>query len=298
VKTKKGYLTIPDKQERFPTSGNDTTCAIIYDAVYKCIIRLKGIYMTLQRMSHTDTMRLVRVLCLIMLVYGLLLSPGYAEKIIFEDGKGVQTGTVIEEDEKTVTIRFPVKSIKSIVRGQEEAATLEKNPYLKSASPIDDQLQERLDQVQKRIERLEKNLEDDKKADSLPIPVTSINKSSHEQLLKEEMGQVEGIILWKKKPLVNGSVKTVLEKYTGFSMASLKKMFSGDTEKLSDQIIFETKTDSRGRYIFEKVPPGLYRLYWMPDNETGWVHRMREKPDFEVIAGNLTMQNIPGGKKK
>ncbi len=29
------FFTIPDKQERFPTSGNDTTCAIIYDAVYK-----------------------------------------------------------------------------------------------------------------------------------------------------------------------------------------------------------------------------------------------------------------------
>ncbi len=252
----------------------------------------------MQRMSHTDTIRFIRCLCLIILVSGLLLSPGYAEKIIFKDEKGVQTGTVLEEDEKTVTIRFPMKSIKSIVKGQEETATVEKDRYLKSASPVDAQLQERLEQIQKRIERLEKNLEDGTKGGCSLIPDTSINKPSHEQLLKEEMGQVEGTILWKKKPLVNGSVKTVLEKYTGFSMASLKKMFSGDTEKSSDQIIFETKTDSRGRYIFEEVPPGVYRLYWMPDNETGWVHRMREKPDFEVIAGELTIQNIPGGKKK
>lgn len=254
--------------------------------------------MRLQRVSQTDTMRLVMSLCVIILVCGLLLSPGYAEEITFKDEKGVQTGTVLEEDEKTVTIRFPRESIKSIVRGQEEAVTVEKNRYLKSVSPVNAQLQERLEQLQKRIERIEENLEDDKKADGSPIPDTSINKASHEQLLKEEMGQVEGIILWKKKPLVNESVKTVLEKYTGFSVASLRKMFSGDTEKSSDQIIFETKTDSRGRYIFEKVPPGLYRLYWMPDNETGWVHRMREKPDFEVIAGKLTVQNIPGGKRK
>ncbi len=233
-----------------------------------------------------------------MLVSGLLLSPGYAEEIIFKDEKGVQTGIVIEEDEKTVTIRFPRKSIKSIVRGREEVTTFEKNRYLKSVSPIDTQFQGRLEQLQKRIERVEKSLENDKKAGGSTILDTSLNKAFHEQLLKEEMGQVEGIILWKKKPLVNRSVKTVLEKYTGFSVASLRKMFSGDMEKSSDQIIFETKTDSRGRYIFEKVPPGLYSLYWIPDNETGWVHRIREKPDFEVIAGKLTIQNIPGGKKK
>ncbi|MEE8423475.1 MAG: hypothetical protein V3S49_02955 [Thermodesulfobacteriota bacterium] len=253
--------------------------------------------MTLQMMSQTDTMRLVRGLCLIMLVCGLLLSPGYADEIIFKDDKGVQTGTVIGEDEKTVTIRFPRKSIKSIVSGQEEAATVEKNRYLKSVSPINAQFQERLERLQQRIELLERNYEEDKKAGVSPTPDPSKNVAAIEQLLQEEMGRVEGIILWKKKPLVNGSVKIVLERYTGFSLASLKKMFSGNREKSSDQIILETKTNTQGQYVFEKVPPGQYRLYWMPDAETGWVHRMREKPDFEVISGKLTVQNIPRMKK-
>lgn len=35
----------------------------------------------------------------------------------------------------------------------------------------------------------------------------------------------------------------------------------------------------------------------MTDAKTGWVHRMREKPDFEVIAGKLTIINIPEKKK-
>ncbi len=37
------FLTIPDKQERFPTSGNDTTCAIIYDSVYRKAKKRKNI---------------------------------------------------------------------------------------------------------------------------------------------------------------------------------------------------------------------------------------------------------------
>lgn len=111
------------------------------------------------------------------------------------------------------------------------------------------------------------------------------------------MGRVQDIILCKKKTLVNGSVKIVLARYTGFSLATLKKMFSGNREKSSDQIILETKTNTQGQYVFEKVPPGQYRLYWMPDAEMGWVHRMREKPDFEVTSGKLTIQNIPEKKK-
>ncbi len=227
-----------------------------------------------------------------------LFSTCYAEEIIFKDEKGVQTGTVLEEDEKTVTIRFPRKSIKSIVRGQEEVSSAEKNQYLKTALSTELQFQKQLEGLQERIERLEKNLQEDKKAGVLPTPPgPSRNVAAYKQILQEEMGRVEGVILWKGKPLVNGSVKIVLERYTGFSFASLQKMFLGDKEKSSNQIILKTETDSQGRYVFEKVPPGQYRLYWMPDTETGWVHRMREKPDFEVITGELTIKNVPEKKK-
>ena len=58
-------------------------------------------------------------------------------------------------------------------------------------------------------------------------------------------------------------------------------------------ISLNTQTDDKGRYAFEKVPPGTYRLYWWPDFKTGWVHRLREKPDFEVLSGKLTILNIP-----
>jgi hypothetical protein len=226
-----------------------------------------------------------------------LFSTCYADGIIFKDQKGVQIGTVLEEDEQTVTIQFPRESIQSIVKNQEGVSSAEKTQDLEPASLTELQLQERLEGLQERIERLEKNLKEDKKAAVLPTPGHSKNVAAYKQILQEEMGRVEGIILWKGKPLAKGSVMIVLERYTGFSFASLKKMVSGNKGKSSDQITFETKTDSQGRYVFEKVPPGQYRLYWMPDAETGWFHRIREKPDFEVITGELTIENVPEKKK-
>jgi protocatechuate 3,4-dioxygenase beta subunit len=73
-------------------------------------------------------------------------------------------------------------------------------------------------------------------------------------------------------------------------------MLSGNEKGSSESdqgISLSTQTDSQGRYNFDKVPPGSYRLYWWPDFKTGWIHRLREKPDFEVLSGKLTIQDIP-----
>ncbi len=169
--------------------------------------------------------------------------------------------------------------------------------YLKSAPLTDPQVQERIKENQERIESPEENLQEDKKAAGSPTSDPSKNGMAIEQLLREEMGRVKGDIIWKGKPLANGGVTIVLDKYmyTGFAWASLKKMFSKNEEKSSDQkIILTTQTDSQGRYIFEEAPPGKYTLYLMPNARTGWLRRLREKPDFEVISGQLTIYNIPG----
>ncbi len=184
----------------------------------------------------------------------------------------------------------------------------------KGAQKSDTQLiLEKLEQLEKRIERLEKKQAEPKQTGLSPIPLPrpeimqeeskgtgsssptppkSAKKGDlHEQLLQEELGSVQGVILWQGKPLVNGKVKIELENYTGVSLASVKKMLSRDDKESyeTDQgISLNTQTDAKGRYVFEKVPPGTYRLYWWPDFKTGWVHRLREKPDFEVITGKLT----------
>jgi hypothetical protein len=36
----------------------------------------------------------------------------------------------------------------------------------------------------------------------------------------------------------------------------------------------------------------------MPDANTGWIRRLREKPDIEVVSGNLTVENVPEKTKK
>jgi DNA-binding transcriptional MerR regulator len=253
--------------------------------------------MNFEKMSNMATKQLMRGIGLTMLMVVLSSSPCYADEIVFKD-QGAQTGMVLEEDEQTTTIRFPKESIKSIIKDQKAASSGEKTQDLDSVS-TESQLQERMEQLQERMERLEKKLKEEKKSGGSPTPHSpSKNGKAMEQLLRDEMGHVKGVILWKGKPMANGSVTIVLERYTGFSLASLKKLFSGDKEDPSDQkITLTTHTDSQGQYIFEEAPPGKYRLYLKPNPEADWVRRLAEKPDFEVLAGQVIIYNIPGKKK-
>jgi hypothetical protein len=238
---------------------------------------------------------------------GWFPSYSFANEVLSKD-KGVQASTVMNEDKQTVTDRFTTDSNRSVVRSQ---------PGVLLAQKSDTQLiLEKLERLEQRIERLEKRQEEPKQSGISPrvpllpegkqegtkeigsasLPEPSKKSTVHEQLLLEELGRVQGLILWQGKPLANGKVRIELEKYTGVSWASVKKMFSGNEKESyeSDQgVSLSTQTDSKGLYAFEKVPPGTYRLYWWPDFKTGWVHRLREKPDFEVVSGKLTIQNIP-----
>jgi hypothetical protein len=250
--------------------------------------------------------------------------PCFADEIMFQNQTGPQTGVVVGEDDQSVTIRFPKEAIKSVTRSGEEHTTPLSNkviweegkdylilkiprhsirvlpqktragtPSIKQESASTD-----LSQKYEKTVRSEEPSEKIGKAETGLISGSPANKSAHQELLQEEMGGVEGEIMWRGKPLQNRKVKIVLESYTGFSLAALKKWFADEKEKSSpDGIALETQTDSKGRYVFQKAPPGYYRLYWMPDINTGWIRRLREKPDIEVIPGNVTVENVPEKQK-
>lgn len=222
--------------------------------------------------------------------------PAFADTIIFQNQKAQQNGTVISEDGSSVTVRFPKTAIKSISRSPDnwqapntDKVILEEKDGFHILTIPDQLLRIRSAADLKNTTGIQHNAVQSSSAGTKkPTPWVQ-NK-----LMEEEMGKVRGTILWQGKPL-HGTVKILLVKYTGFSFAALLKMFSSGTTTQSngEKIILTTRTDKQGHYFFAKVPPGFYRLYWQQTGETDWTHRLREKPDFQVVAGNMTTQNIP-----
>ena len=196
-----------------------------------------------------------------------------ADEIRFRSRDGAQTGTVLEENGDTVTVRFPRETIESIrhASGKPEAEA--------RRAPASG-LEERVRDLERKVGALP--------ASGSPAPG------------REEAGGVEGVIRWKDLPLSRGRVMIVPAKSAGLPPRESREKakagiagapFGGKDDK------YETETDDAGRYRFERVLPGEYLFYWMPNPETGWIRRLRDKPDIEVVAGGVSVLNIPAEKK-
>jgi hypothetical protein len=249
-----------------------------------------------------------------------------ADEVVFKNQGAKQVGTVVEETEQGVTIIFPKGSIKSITRSKDggprpsssrviledsgayitvkiprqrlEGASPE---TLSAAEPARQEPSSADPQLREKVERLERKLESMEKTGASQPGAAPIKGTTHEALLQEEMGSLEGVILWNGKPLKDARVKIVLDKYTGFSVTAVRKVFGGKVDEKSqgiEDVTIDTQTDSRGHYSFSQVPPGFYTIFWQPDPQTGWVRRLRETADLEVVSGKLTVLNIPEKKKK
>lgn len=247
--------------------------------------------MTMKTQEAPGFIKLIWILGVFLISAGSVLGTSLADEIRFKDAGAMQAGTVLEEDDRAVTIRFPRESITSIVRKQGNHSGPEKPGFAASPeSPGNSRnLEERVKELERKLDLLD---------DSVKHSGNAISKKEllSEQLVEAETGGVEGVIRWKGKPLAHSDVMVVMMRYTGISLASLRKMRtgSGDTDQ---EFTFRTTTDAFGRYRFGKVPPGEYLLYWRPDAETGWVRRMNDKSDFEVLPGKMTVLNIPAERK-
>ena len=102
-------------------------------------------------------------------------------------------------------------------------------------------------------------------------------KLPQEKPVSAAIGIAEGQILRKGKGLPDCHVKLVrlVEAQT---MAGLLKVSKEGIE-------FETVTDKDGRYRFEAIPAGSYKLKWQLPNDTGWIRRLRDRPDVDVEVG-------------
>lgn len=86
-------------------------------------------------------------------------------------------------------------------------------------------------------------------------------------------GKVTGRMFFKGKPLPGCQVKIIMLERWGIF---------GKTKK---GLRFETITDEVGRYLFEKVHPGGYKIYWKPPHESTWIRSIKMEPDIFVEAG-------------
>ncbi len=123
------------------------------------------------------------------------------------------------------------------------------------------------DQVQSQVQEITSDLPD------------TGNRSIQWQAVP--IGTAEGQILRNGQGLAGCKIKLIRI----LKPQSVVEMFNTIREGAE----FTTVTDEQGRYVFEKLPVGAYKLKWQLPNDTGWIRRLRDKPDAIIAEGQTTV---------
>ena len=126
--------------------------------------------------------------------------------------------------------------------------------------------------AQKLKNELQRELLKQIRKDSVPEHPQAVHRPAH------NIGNVEGRMLRRGIGLAGCQVKLVQLLSTGTKFATPTK---GQE--------FVTTTARDGSFKFESLPVGDYKIKWLLPGDTGWIRRLRDKPDVRVITGQSNM---------
>jgi hypothetical protein len=145
-------------------------------------------------------------------------------------------------------------------------------PVLASPQQDREQIKEEIEQevlakVQSQVQTITSQLPD---ANNRPV-----------QWQRVSVGSVEGLILRDGEGLQGCQVKLVRV----LKSQSVIEMFN----TIKEGAEFATVTDESGKYHFDRLPVGAYKLKWQLPNDKGWIRRLRDKPDAVITEGQTTV---------
>lgn len=204
--------------------------------------------------------------------YSMEDKEGYLDKVSF--GSGEVSCKIMDMGESTMVLGIPREEIASVrvffQKGQGVGSLPEVDA---SASVVPGSPKAGASEGPSSLQELKEELKKELKEE-----ITTEKKAEEKVAIAQSTGRVEGKITRGGNPLPGCKVKIVLiAKKGGF----LFKSYSAQ----GDAAEFETETDREGRYVFQEVPVGDYKLYWMPSWENSWIRRIKMEPDVFVQAG-------------
>jgi hypothetical protein len=204
--------------------------------------------------------------------YSMEEKEGYFDKVTF--GSGEVNCKILDMGESTMVLELPrdeVASVRVFFQKEQGVASSPKTET-PARTPSDLPNLGSPSSLQQLKEELKRELMEE---------MTAEKKQEEKAIVAETTGRVEGKITRGGNPLPGCKVKIIMMVEKKGSLSA----FLRSHRVQSDAPEYEAETDREGRYVFENVPVGDYKIYWRPPGEVSWIRRMKMEPDVFVQAG-------------
>ncbi len=200
-------------------------------------------------------------------------------------GQLVLKGKIVEVTAKALLVRFPKESLNQIVvvypqpttpvatsavqAAPEPVAPSAGEPFASAAGYTGDEAPTALSPLPGLGPRQE----------------TSLEQQVETALDSRLYGRVAGAVVWEGRPLERCEVKLkpLAEEW------ALLGLFNSFTERDEnsgvEREILTAVTDAQGQFVFRRVPPGPYDLYWRSPGSLSWIRRLSAEPSVTLTPG-------------
>ncbi len=149
-------------------------------------------------------------------------------------------------------------------------------PFLPSGAPLYERERE-IDITEQNNQNQQLSTEELKEQIKKELMATLQEEKKEEEtkILLENTGKITGKILRHGKPYPNCEIMIV-------AIEEQRVLFQKKIKR-GEQLV--TVTDEYGKYYYDHVNPGTYKLFWKPHYEKSWIRRLDMKPDIFVTPG-------------
>ena len=208
-----------------------------------------------------------------------------SDTITLREGQLVLKGRIVEAAAETLLVRFPKEALMKIVvvypqptsPGTTSAVKAEEGPVAPSSGePIAPVTRYSGDETLTAPWAL---------PGLGPMTEASLEQQVEAALDSRLYGEVAGTVVWDGRPMERCEVKMKPLAEKGGFFGLFKRSSGRDEGEDGPQKTLTTVTDSQGQFVFQRVPPGPYDLYWRSPGSLSWIRRLSAKPSVTLTPG-------------
>ena len=209
-----------------------------------------------------------------------------SDVLTLREGELVLKGRIVEAAAEAILVRFPKEALEQIVVVYPQPITPVATSAIQTAEePVVPRAGEPMATAPARRSVEETPIAFSALPGFGPPTGASLEQQVETALDSRLYGRVAGAVVWEGRSLERCEVKLKPLAEEWALLGLFNSFTERDENSRVEREILTTVTDAQGQFVFRRVPPGPYDLYWRSPGSLSWIRRLSAEPSVTLTPG-------------